>query len=54
MLAPRAYGDIDADALVMMALLDRSRPRMDVVARDERAVVGAFAHVLLTGFFAPT
>jgi len=44
-LAPRAFGDIDADALVLMALLDRSDPQLDADVSDA-ALVDAFLHVL--------
>jgi AcrR family transcriptional regulator len=51
-LAPRGFGDVDADALVLMALLDRSQPILDD-QRDPAAMVDAFALVLQRGLLPP-
>jgi len=48
-LAPRRFGDIDADALVLMALLDRSLAFSAPEGPGERAVVDAFAEVMQHG-----
>ena len=48
-LAARRFGDIDADALVFMALLDRSQPFSAPDGPGERAVVDAFTHVVQHG-----
>ncbi|MCU1484153.1 MAG: regulatory protein TetR [Actinomycetia bacterium] len=47
-LAPREFGDVDADALVLMAVLDRSEPVLDAGATDP-AVVDAFTRVFERG-----
>jgi hypothetical protein len=52
-LAPRGFGDIDADALVMMALLDRSEPVFDMHVPQRPALVDAFALVLQRGLLPP-
>jgi AcrR family transcriptional regulator len=45
LLAPRRYGDVDADALVLLALLDRSEPVLDGEVADD-VVVDAYVHIL--------
>jgi AcrR family transcriptional regulator len=53
-LAPRGFGDVDADALVLMGLLDRSEPVLDADLGDENALVDAFALVLQRGLLPGT
>ena len=52
-LSPRGFGDIDADALVLMALLDRSQPVLDDDQVDTATMVDAFALVLQRGLLPP-
>jgi AcrR family transcriptional regulator len=52
-LAPRGFGDIDADALIMMALLDRSEPVFDMHVPQRAALVDAFEFVLQRGLLPP-
>lgn len=46
-LARRDFGDIDADALVLMAVLDRSEPELEVPAAAD---LDAFLRILERGF----
>jgi AcrR family transcriptional regulator len=48
-LAPREFGDVDADALVLMALLDRSEPVLVLGGPDDAAILDAFTRVLQRG-----
>lgn len=43
-LEPRGFGDVDADALVLLALLDRSEPVLDGDVGD--VAVDAYVHIL--------
>lgn len=45
-LAPRGFGDVDADAVVLLALLDRSEPVLALGVPDDPAIVDAFLRVL--------
>jgi AcrR family transcriptional regulator len=48
-LAPFGVGDVDADALVMLSLLDRAEPT-GVSGPIDPAVVGAFTRIFVQGF----
>jgi AcrR family transcriptional regulator len=51
-LAPRGFGDVDADAVALMAMLDRSQPGFEGVLPDERVALDAFTRVMQTSFLA--